>query len=133
MLCSQQPLGGPLTQEIGKNPFKAADEKVPLSVVHVNKKPQHLSFCLRSRHQIAKQRHLPVESSKGPCETRVSSCQICPKTGASSNPQLHQPQNPSLVPAGAGDKTQKQCILAGWLCELWRLGRIYAEEISRNV
>jgi hypothetical protein len=27
------------------NPFKAADEKVPLSVVHVNKKPQYLVFC----------------------------------------------------------------------------------------
>jgi hypothetical protein len=39
-------------------------------------------------------------------------------------------QNPSLVLAGAVGKTQKWCILAVWLCELWRLGRIYAEEVS---
>jgi hypothetical protein len=55
-------------------PFKAADEKVPLSVVLVNKKPQHLVFSAHFRHQLCKQRDLPVESSKDPCGTRVSDC-----------------------------------------------------------
>jgi hypothetical protein len=36
------------------NPFKAADEKVPLSVVDVNIKPQHLVFCSRFGHQVCK-------------------------------------------------------------------------------
>jgi hypothetical protein len=48
-------------------PIKAADEKVPLSVVYVNKKPQHIVFCLRLGHQTSKQRSLAVESSKRPC------------------------------------------------------------------
>jgi hypothetical protein len=44
ILCSQQPFDGTFTPEIVHNPFKAADEKVPLSVVLVNKKPQHIVF-----------------------------------------------------------------------------------------
>jgi hypothetical protein len=31
------------------SPFTAADEKIPLSMVHVNLKPQHLVFSLHSR------------------------------------------------------------------------------------
>jgi hypothetical protein len=31
------------------NPFTAADEKIALSMVHVNSKPQHLVFSLHSR------------------------------------------------------------------------------------
>lgn len=30
--------------EIRYSPFTAADEKIPLSMVHVNNKPQHLVF-----------------------------------------------------------------------------------------
>jgi hypothetical protein len=41
----------------------AADEKIPLSVVHVKKKPPYLVFCLHSRHQLHKQRQFSVESS----------------------------------------------------------------------
>jgi hypothetical protein len=51
-------------------PFKAADEKVPLSVVHVNNKPQYLVFWSHFRHQLSKQRRFPVESSKQPCKAR---------------------------------------------------------------
>jgi hypothetical protein len=47
------------------NPITAADEKIPLSVVQVNNKPQHLVFCLHSRHLLSKQREMPVESSNG--------------------------------------------------------------------
>ena len=36
------------------SPFIAADEKVLLSVVRVNKKPQHLVFCLHSQHLLSK-------------------------------------------------------------------------------
>jgi hypothetical protein len=46
------------------SPITAADEKIPLSMVRVNKKPQHIVFCLHSPHQFSKSRHLPVESSK---------------------------------------------------------------------
>jgi hypothetical protein len=45
----------------------AADEKIPLSVVHVNKKPQYLVFSGHSGHLVAKHWELPVESSKQPC------------------------------------------------------------------
>jgi hypothetical protein len=61
-----------ITPDYRYNLFKAADEKIALSMVHVNKKPQHLVFCLHSRHQASKHGTLPVESSKSPCATRIS-------------------------------------------------------------
>jgi hypothetical protein len=36
------------------NPFTAADEKIPLSMVHVNTKPQYLVFSLRLPHPDSK-------------------------------------------------------------------------------
>jgi hypothetical protein len=54
------------------NPFTAADEKIALSVVHVNNKPQYLVFCCHLRHPFTKQRELPVESAGHPCGTRIS-------------------------------------------------------------
>ena len=38
-----------LHAELRYNPFTAADEKIPLSVVHVNNKPQYLVFCCTFR------------------------------------------------------------------------------------
>src|ERR1035437_4216742 len=52
-------------------PFRAADEKIPLSVVLVKKKPQYLVFCYHSGHLLAKQRGLPVESCKRSCAARI--------------------------------------------------------------
>jgi hypothetical protein len=43
--------------------FKAADEKIPLSVGHVNNKPQHIVFCCHFPHPPSKPRHSPVESA----------------------------------------------------------------------
>jgi len=53
-------------------PFRAADEKIPLSVVLVNNKPQYLVFSSHFEHPLSKHRQLPVESSKAPCGARVS-------------------------------------------------------------
>jgi hypothetical protein len=53
------------------NPLTAADEKIPLPVVHVNNKPQYLVFRCHSLHLFAKYGHLPVESSKQPCPART--------------------------------------------------------------
>jgi hypothetical protein len=53
------------------SPFTAADEKIPLSVVRVNRKPQHLVFCCRFGHLNPKHGHLPVESLKQPCAPQV--------------------------------------------------------------
>jgi hypothetical protein len=47
-------------------PFTAADEKIPLSVVDVNNKPQYLVFSFHFAHLVRKQRQSPVESSKAP-------------------------------------------------------------------
>jgi hypothetical protein len=55
-----------LTLGFRYNPFTAADEKVPLSVVQVNNKPQYIVFSLRFLHHTSKHGHLPVESSKHP-------------------------------------------------------------------
>jgi hypothetical protein len=50
--------------------FTAADEKIPLSVVRVNTKPQYLVFGVHFLHTPAKHKHLHVESSKHPCAVR---------------------------------------------------------------
>jgi len=60
------------------SPFTAADEKIPLSVVRVNKKPQHLVFSCHFAHLLSKHRHLPVESFKAPCAARVCTVRIAP-------------------------------------------------------
>jgi len=60
------------------NPITAADEKIPLPVVHVNNKPQYLVFGSHSPHPVAKHRHLPVESSKKPCPARTSRFNFAP-------------------------------------------------------
>jgi hypothetical protein len=58
------------------NLFTAADEKIALSVVHVNNKPQYLVFCCHLPHRFPKQRELPVESAGHPCATRILATQI---------------------------------------------------------
>jgi hypothetical protein len=52
-------------------PFTAADEKIPLSVVDVNNKPQYLVFSFHFAHLVRKQRQLPKESSKAPGAART--------------------------------------------------------------
>jgi hypothetical protein len=53
------------------NHFTAADEKIPLPVVHVNNKPQDIVFPSHSRHLPAKQRPSPVESEKSFCTVTI--------------------------------------------------------------
>jgi hypothetical protein len=53
------------------NSITAADEKIALSVVDVNKKPQYLVFSVHSEHLDAKHWQLPVESSEQPCTVRI--------------------------------------------------------------
>jgi hypothetical protein len=73
-------------------PFRAADEKIPLSVVLVKKKPQYLVFCYHSGHLLAKQRQLPVESRKRPCGARIPAVRSAP------NPVHTQVSRPVPVP-----------------------------------
>jgi hypothetical protein len=57
------------------NPITAADEKIPLSVVRVNKKPQYLVFCLHSPHPPAKHGHSACGKLKYPCAMRFLAAQ----------------------------------------------------------
>jgi hypothetical protein len=50
--------------------FTAADEKIPLSVVRVNTKPQYLVFGVQLLHLPSKHKVLHVESSKRPAAAR---------------------------------------------------------------
>ena len=70
------------------SPLTAADEKIPLSVVRVNNKPQHLVFCWYFAHLLSKHRHLPVESRKRPCLMRCRAVCFALKSG----------QNPGTCP-----------------------------------
>jgi hypothetical protein len=63
---------GLLSPEFCYKRLIAADEKIPLSVVSVKKKPQHLVFICESEHQLAKHGHLPVESSNAASRARTS-------------------------------------------------------------
>jgi hypothetical protein len=47
-------LAGVLAPVSRYNPFTAADEKIPLSMVHVNSKPQYLVFSLCLPHPDSK-------------------------------------------------------------------------------
>jgi hypothetical protein len=70
--------GGPsceICDRFGYNPFTAAVEKIALSMVHVNLKPQHLVFWSHTPHLPAKHRHLPVESSEHTGPARI----FCPR------------------------------------------------------
>ena len=60
------------------NLLTAADEKIPLSVVHVNNKPQYLVFSLHSRHLPPKHGQLPVESLDAPRTARSWTVKIAP-------------------------------------------------------
>jgi hypothetical protein len=56
--------------------FTAADEKITLSVVQVNNKPQHLVFCLHFVHSGSKYRDFAVESSQTAFVERLFSSQL---------------------------------------------------------
>jgi hypothetical protein len=73
--------GTPFAPVLRYSPFKAADEKIPLSMVRVNNKPQHLVFCWYFAHLLSKHRHLPVESCKRPCLARTRTVSFAPKSG----------------------------------------------------
>ena len=66
------------------SPFTAADEKIPLSMVRVNNKPQYLVFCWYFAHLLSKHRCLPVESCKRPCLAR--GCAVCFALKSGQNP-----------------------------------------------
>jgi hypothetical protein len=105
------------------NPFTAADEKVPLSVVQVNNKPQYLVFSLHSAHPLSKHGHLPVESSKEPSRTRISPVKIAPKSM-----QFHAPREPFLsllqpIPRSAPPQGAQTVQNTHQLVEMWRSGR----------
>jgi hypothetical protein len=73
------------------SPFTAADEKITLSVVQVNNKPQHLVFCLHFLHHGSEDWDLAVESSKRAVVERP-----CASQNASSNVQ-----NPPVTSDGS--------------------------------
>jgi hypothetical protein len=50
--------------------FTAADEKIALSVVRVNTKPQYLVFGVHLLHTPPKHKYLRVETSKQPSAVR---------------------------------------------------------------
>ena len=56
--------------------FTAADENLPLCMVRVKNKPQHLVFCSHFPHLLSKPRHLPVETSIQPCLSQVSGVRL---------------------------------------------------------
>ena len=113
-----QRLAGEFYADAGYNPFKAADEKIALSVVYVNNKPLHLVFCAHSPHLFAKQRRLCVESAKPQAERgvwQVALLQYRCKTFEQGNPASWT----RLVLEEAGGKAQKWCSLG---VILWRCG-----------
>jgi len=92
------------------SPFTAADEKIPLSMVRVNNKPQYLVFCWYFAHLLSKHRCLPVESCKRPCLAR--GCAVCFALKSGQNPgpcPIPVPQSkrsPSLAPSQGAELVQ---------------------------
>ena len=97
--------------------FKAADGKIALSVVYVNKKPQHIVFCLHSPHLFSKQRRLPVESANGHsgCGFRKPALpQNRCNPGTRENPLLIYYASPSRDRGQGTEMVQNGVIL--WRC-----------------
>jgi hypothetical protein len=80
------------------NPMTAADEKVPLSVGHVNKKPLHLVFHAHFAYPLSKHRHLPVESREQACSKRVF---VFKFAHFAPNPQQSPATKPAIQPTSA--------------------------------
>jgi len=104
--------------------FTAADEKIPLSVVVVKKKPQYLVFSLHSAYPLSKHGQLPCGKLKAPCGGRVSAGSYalklmqrdgfgfgCPALNPKSSPRRGRVQGAKMVQIGFG------------LCDLWRMGK----------
>ena len=117
---------------VRSKPFRAADEKIPLSVVLVKKKPQYLVFCYQSEHLLAKQSGLPVESCIRPCGARIQAAR------SASNPVQERVGRPapatrtSVVLAGAMRKTQGRCSLGRGCADVEIRGRIFKRMAIEN-
>ena len=79
---------GGSSSRLRHNPITAADEKIALSVVHVNKKPQYLVFSAHTGHLVAKHWQLSVESSKQPGAVRIRGHHSAP---ISVQPEVYAP------------------------------------------
>jgi len=118
------------------SPFTAADENLPLSMVRVKNKPQHLVFCSHFPHQPFKHRHLPVETSNRPCPARVCCARfasnlehLAGRSGASI-PQFHSCLNPS--PARTPAQDAEPVHSAAGLFKLWTFGPAGAAPASQG-
>jgi hypothetical protein len=65
-------------------------------VVHVNNKPQYLVFCSPSRHQLSKQRQLPVESANSLVERGFPVAQSAPNPVQQLDLGLHPAETTNL-------------------------------------
>ena len=101
-------------------PFRAADEKIPLSVVLVKEKPQYLVFCYHSGHQLAKQRQLPVESCKRPCGARISAGRTASNPVQARFSRLAPATRTSLVLAACHAQEEGTVQFGGAAVQMWR-------------
>lgn len=108
-----------LSTALRYNPCTAAVEKIPLSVVQVNNKPQYLVFCSHSRHPTPKPAAFACGKRKRPCRARVRQAGFAPNPVQSETCAPTPPRISSLVPALAPYKTQDRC---SWRVRLWRCG-----------
>jgi hypothetical protein len=102
--------------------IKAADGKIPLSVVHVNNKPQHIVFCLHSPHLFSKQRRLLVESPNGLGERGFPEACFAPSPVRKPEPGQIPISSLTLFLPETDGNAQKRCILGVVVCETWRFG-----------
>jgi len=110
------------------NPFTAADEKIPLSMVRVNPKPQYLVFCLHSPHLAPKHRPFACGKRAFPYPARVSGLHFAPipvQIAARRPSPVTRLQAPSTSVAlpGSRFKAQERCSLPA---KLWRCGHLAA-------
>ena len=122
ILVSQRSSGGLVTPQFRYSPFTAADEKIPLSMVRVNNKPQYLVFCSHSRHLLSKHGHLACGKLKRPCRTRVRRSGMpqnqCQTRLWPLRPLSYPKPSPVPSPIQGAETVQ----MAARLCEMWRFG-----------
>jgi hypothetical protein len=109
--------------EIHYNPLTAADEKIPLSVVLVNKKPQHIVFCLFLGHPLSK--HWQIACGKLQAALRDAALRLF--AVASNSVQVSLAGGlpttlPSLALAGAEARRRNGALWGTEAVEMWRFG-----------
>jgi len=100
----------------------AADDKIALSMVRVNNKPQHIVLCCNSGHPPTKHPLFACGKSQRGLFQAAFWLPNCPKPAEIARSAAHPSPILSLFPPCRAHKAQNWCIFCGFAVQMWTLG-----------